>query len=123
MDHAFLSISNGGSYRPDQSSRGELPHPHRFIKGTRNQITIFFVNSDPLDPGRMHPGLDAQDWVFRWLIGIGNCTFPILEDLKKKEKAENNQYSVNCPIHFFPSFPNLLLPILSYLVNIFTLPS
>jgi hypothetical protein len=84
MDHAFISFPNGGPYRPDQSSRGEFPYPDRFIRGTRNQITVLFVDANPFYPGSMHPGFYAQDWVFGRFTGIGNPALAILEGLKKK---------------------------------------
>jgi hypothetical protein len=84
VDHAFISVPNGRPYRPDQASSGEFPYPDRFIRGARNQITVFCIKANPFYPGGMHPGFYAQDWVFGRFSSVGNPALAIREDLAEK---------------------------------------
>src|SRR5581483_1281000 len=59
------------SYRraqsPDEPARRQFPDSRRLIFGGGDEVLIGSVHTDALDLCRVHPRLDAQDWL------LGNC--------------------------------------------------
>src|SRR6267143_1151698 len=64
---ALVARPDGHADDAQQSPRREFPDANRLVMRGGHQKAVRGVHANPRDVGGVHPRLDAQDWLTRWL--------------------------------------------------------